>query len=255
MRLVSAVRALANRTPLRWHVANCVTRIEMIQLACDSLRARRYLEIGVSSGQCFSEIRVAEKIGVDPIPPAPAVSAVLSRPGVSYHSLTSTAFFEQQAPRVLAKGVDVAFIDGLHTDQQSYEDCLNALRYLSPGGIVLMHDNLPISAEEAVPAQDWDEAKRVNGPAWNGDWTGDGWKAIVRLRALHRDVSACVFDSDHGVAAVWREPSPPVLAYSSRTIDGMTFDDLNRDSRRLLGLRAPAELTTILAGLRRIRSS
>lgn len=250
MKLGLGLSRIARRTPLRWHLPHYISRMQLIQLACDTLGATRYLEIGVSNGDCFSAITVPEKIGVDPIAPAPAVTAILSPPGVSYYSMTSDDFFANQAPHALAGGVDVVFIDGLHEDRQAYRDCLNALHYLTPGGIVLIHDNLPASADEAVVAQSWDDALRQNGPDWNGDWTGDGWKAIVRVRSLHRDLSACVFECDHGVAAVWKAPSPRTVASSSDAIDAMTFDDLNRDPRRLLGLCPPAELTHILAACR-----
>lgn len=252
--MLPALRWIAIRTPLRWQLPNSVTRIELIQLACDTLGATRYLEIGVSSGTCFSAVRVGEKIGVDPIAAEPAVTQILSQPGVSYYQMTSSEFFATEAPRALAGGVDVVFIDGLHTDRQALEDCLNALGYLTPGGIILMHDNLPRSADEAVPAPNWDEARRVNGATWDGNWTGDAWKAIVRIRSLRRDLSACVFDSDHGVAAVWPVGSAREVACTSAAIDAMSFEDLSRDPTRLLGLRPPAELRAVLAECRTRRT-
>ena len=169
--------------------------------------------------------------------------------------MTSDAFFAEHAPRVLARGVDVVFIDGLHTDRQSYRDCLNALGYLNPGGIVFMHDNLPASAAEAVPADSYRHARDLHVPGWNGEWTGDSWKAIVRLRALHRELSACVLHCDHGLAVVCKQPSPRVLACSSEDIDAMAYPDLARDPQRLLGLCPPARLAGILAACRRIRFS
>lgn len=233
-------------TPLRWHIRNKISRMTLIQHAVDRLRAVRYLEIGVADGQCFCAIRVAEKIGVDPVAPEPAVVSELARPGASYHAMTSDDFFAQAAPTVLAGGVDVVFIDGLHTDGQAYRDCVNALRYLSPGGVILMHDNLPTSAAEACPTSTYAEAWRLNGDNWSGLWTGDGWKAIVRVRALHPGVRACVLDCDHGVGLVWAEPGGREVALTSEEIDALDYDDLVADTTRLLGVRAPIHLDDVL---------
>jgi hypothetical protein len=235
-------------TPLRWHMRNKVSRVQLIQHAVNRLRARRYLEIGVADGQCFCAVQVAAKVGVDPVPPEPAVVRELGRPGVSYHALTSDDFFAQAAPTVLADGVDVVFIDGLHTDGQAYRDCVNALRYLAPGGLILMHDNLPISAAEACPAPSYDEAWRMNGQDWSGFWTGDGWKAILRVRALHDDARACVLDCDHGVGLVWAAPARREVALSSEQIDAMNYEDLAADAQRLLDVRLPIHIDEILDG-------
>ena len=244
--LRATLSLLIQRTPLRWHVRNKISRMDLIQHAVDRLHAVRYLEIGVADGTCFCAVRVAEKIGVDPVPPQPAVVRALAKPGVSYHAMTSDEFFAHSAPAALAGGVDVVFIDGLHTDDQAYRDCVNALRYLSPGGVILLHDNLPTSAAEACPAPSFEEAWRRNGPDWSGLWTGDGWKAMVRVRALHPDARACVLDSDHGVGVVWVAPGGRQVALSSAAIDALTYDDLVADPRRLLGLRAPAYLDEVL---------
>jgi hypothetical protein len=233
---------LIRHTPLRWHVSNKISRLDLIQHAIDAIGAVRYLEIGVAEGRCFCGVRVAERIGVDPIAAAPAVVAQLAAPGGTYVSLTSDIFFSREAPRLLAHGVDVVFIDGLHTYDQSYRDCVNALRYLKPGGVIFMHDCLPISAAEACAAPSYDEAIRLNGPGWSGLWTGDGWKAIVALRSLHTDVEACVLDCDHGVGMVWRRSARRALGYTADQIAAMSYDDLVRDRTRLLGLRPPQYL-------------
>lgn len=224
--------------------------MDVIQRAIDEIGAVRYLEIGVDQGVCFCAIRVSERIGVDPVAPAPAVVEQLKRHGSSYAALTSDDFFAQQAPGLLASGVDVVFIDGLHTYQQSYRDCVNALRYLNPGGVIFMHDCLPASESEARVAPTYEEAGRLNGPGWNGLWTGDGWKAIVALRSLHDDVEACVLDCDHGLGMVTRQPARRALAYSAAEIDAMSYDDLTRDQARLLGLQLPNQFLETVAGLR-----
>ncbi len=92
------------KTGLHWHFANKVSRMEAIQCAIDALAAQRYLEIGVSSGVCFSAVVVPEKIGVDPVPAAPLVDSEIRKPGAKYFPMTSDDFFAQVAPQALSNG-------------------------------------------------------------------------------------------------------------------------------------------------------
>src|SRR5450756_941041 len=107
----SVLADLLRRTGLPWLMRNRVTHVEVIQHCIDALRARTYLEIGVADGTCFCSVTAPMKVGVDPVPPANAVSVELENPGVNYYAATSDDFFRTLAPRVLAEGVDVVFID------------------------------------------------------------------------------------------------------------------------------------------------
>jgi Methyltransferase domain len=113
-------------------------------------------------------VRVARTIGVDPIAPRPNLEAELKRPNAQYFATTSNEFFERHAAEQLALGVDVVFIDALRTYDQTRRDVRNALKVLRPGGVILVHDCLPTSAQEAVVAPSYEEAWRINGPGWNG---------------------------------------------------------------------------------------
>lgn len=242
--------ALIRVTPLHWHLADRMTRMQLIQYAVDRLAARTYLEIGVDQGEAFCAVRAPIKIGVDPVAAAPAVQAEVKRPGSSYFSIGSDQFFERHAAQVLAGGADVVFIDGLHTYEQTHRDIHNALTHLAPGGVILVHDCLPVSPAEATVASSHAEARRVNDPAWDGMWTGDTWKAIVATRSGHSPGEACVLHCDHGVGVVFKSASPAPLALSRAEIDALDYEDLRRDPERLLGLCRPARLRRILGQLR-----
>lgn len=240
-------------TPLHWYLADRMTRMQLIQHAVDTLPARTYLEIGVDEGQAFSAIRAPVKIGVDPIAAKPAVAAALQRPGSSYFATTSDEFFARHASQVLATRADVVFIDGLHTYEQTSRDIDNALKYLTPGGVILVHDCLPASAPEATIAPSHGEAWRINGPGWDGMWTGDTWKSIVAVRSGHTAAQALVLDCDHGVGVIYRSPAPAPLSLSLSEIDALDYAALRRNPQQLLGLARPARLRSILGRLRRQR--
>ena len=244
---------IARETPLRWYLPNKVMRQTLIQAAIDRLKARIYVEIGVDEGDSFCAVNAPIKIGIDPVPPKPAVANELKKPHVIYNAVTSDAYFETAAPQQLTEGIDVAFVDGLHTYGQTYRDICNCLRYLNPGGVILVHDCLPATAEEACPTESYEAAARVNGPSWNGLWTGDGWKAITALRAGHPDVTACVLNCDHGVGMVYRGVSGASVRLTPAEIDRLQFADLASDPTRLLGLMLPIHFQDTLQSLQQQR--
>jgi hypothetical protein len=93
-----------------------------------------------------------KKFGVDPFR------------GGNYR-MTSDEFFEKHSHLKF----NVIFIDGLHEYEQCQKDCLNSIKSLEDGGIILFHDFLPRSPfEESVPRK-------------QAAWTGDVWKVAVEL--------------------------------------------------------------------------
>jgi hypothetical protein len=250
-RLTQLFAKLMGSSPLRWEFPNCVTRMDVIQLAIDTLGAKRYLEIGVSDGACFCSINVSEKIGVDPVNPSAAVKIELNKPGVQYFAVESDKFFERDAPSILADGVDVVFIDGLHTYEQAYRDFTNSLKHLRSHGLILLHDCLPTSELEAIPAKSYQEAIALNnGCSSNGDWVGDVWKVVLRLRAQHTELKTCVLHSDHGIGMIYKGQNNARLDRSLRQIEAMTYSDLTSDVSGLLNLRKPKELLVALNQLK-----
>jgi hypothetical protein len=104
---------------------------------------------------------------------------------------TSDEFFRGNRRRF-----DLIFVDGLHEADQVYRDIVNALGSLNPGGTVVCHDMNPqTELEQRVPRA----ADR---------WTGDGWKAWVRVRAEWDPLHMFVVDTDHGCGII-RPGLPP----------------------------------------------
>jgi len=239
------------RSPLRWQFSNYVSRIEVIQRVINVLRGRTYLEIGVSDGACFCSLEASKKIGVDPIPPSASVALQTEESSASYFELSSDAFFEQHAPNILTGGLDVVFIDGLHTYDQSYRDTINSLKYLNPGGLILLHDCLPRSELQARVARNFEDAARLNeGTDWNREWLGDVWKAILRLRSQHSDIQTCVLNCDYGIGIVYKAKNLRRPTYTLAQIENMTFADLAADAKQLLDVHRPSHLFAVLKELK-----
>jgi hypothetical protein len=152
--------------------------------------------------------------------------------------MTSDAFFQQKSGQLFnEKGIDVAFIDGLHTDEQTYKDVLNVLDCLSDGGVILLHDCNPPTESSAFPAASWEDAARAKPDGWNGCWCGDVWKTVVRLRSCHEDLRVFVLDCDWGVGVVHRGKPDSVLGLPERAVETMTYQYLEKNRQALLNLK------------------
>ena len=159
--------------------APALTRISILNSLIVAYGYSSYLEVGVAEGKCFRAVRLpAEaKTGIDPQPTGCA--------GVT--NVTSDDFFAAND-----KQFDLILIDGLHHADQVYRDIVNALACLRDGGAMVCHDMLPASEPE----------QRV--PRESKHWTGDCWKAWVRLRSERDDLHMEVVKADHGCGIIRR---------------------------------------------------
>jgi hypothetical protein len=142
----------------------------------EAFQPRTYLEIGVSSGDSFSQARADTlRVGVDPDPGIPP----LSWSGACIESMTSDEFFKSGAAKKHFGDdeLDFAFIDSLHLMEQVVEDFINVASIMTPGGVIAIHDILPIRAQVA---------EREKSTLM---WTGDVWKAALLLRELWPDIN------------------------------------------------------------------
>ncbi|WP_420422344.1 class I SAM-dependent methyltransferase [Simkania sp.] len=200
----SLVGAQTNQLSLQQAKQNLLknrTRTDLINYLIVKNNYQSYLEIGVASGDNFNHIQIARKDGVDPH----------GKPA-NYH-MTSDEFFARYSNKY-----DIVFIDGLHLCDQVIRDVVNSLASLNEGGMIVMHDCLPVTFENQVPY------------VIQGAWNGDVWKAAAHIRMHMPDVYFCVLDMDWGCGIV--NPS-----FGQETYPYVPFNDLdwnfyveNRDS-------------------------
>lgn len=145
-------------------------RIDVINNLIKNNKYKRYLEIGVQHGESFDHVKCNYKVGVDPDTKSKAT-----------HIMTSDQYFNQNKEKF-----DIIFIDGLHHCKQVYEDFLNAMYHLNENGAIVFHDLLPTSYN----------MQKV--PRIARQWTGDCWKAFIRIRTADNIVCEC-YDFDYGV--------------------------------------------------------
>jgi hypothetical protein len=190
-------------------------RTEIIQLLIDKIGGKNYLEIGMGPGVNFASINCEYKTCVDPAPTVPVT-----------FSLTSDSFFEQNKDTY-----DVIFIDGLHWSEQVYKDIINSLNVLNEGGYIVCHDMSPHS----------EFVQRYPQPKPQSEWTGDCWKAWVKLKIEQDDLSMAVVDTDCGCGIITRGRQETLTITSA-----LTWDVLDNNRKELLNLITVDEFKSAL---------
>lgn len=209
------------------------------------LRARRpatYLEIGLARGDCWFRVRAERKIGVEPrdvfasakvTGPRKLLFHLSQWRGAQIYAMTSDEFWQQTALEVFSEhAIDVAFIDGWHSYEQSLRDVQNCLPWLAQRGVIVLHDCNPMT--EAATAPTPAEALALSGG--RSGWNGDVWKTIVHLRSLREDVGVRVLDCDEGLGLVWRGRAARLLPFGQADIVSMAYADLAANRVELLNL-------------------
>jgi hypothetical protein len=225
----------------------------VIQSIINRIQARTYLEIGVQRGKNFLQINAPFKIAIDPhfkIGTARRFFRLGSYLKSEFFEMTSDSFFEVKADTVLKKKrIDVAFIDGLHTYRQSLRDFNNCVKYISNGGVILLHDCNPTSREAASFAFSPEEMQKKF-PGKNAEWNGDVWKTIVHLRSLHPELNVLVLDCDYGLAIVKKGKPEDPLHFSEQEIENLTYDDLEKNRIKFLNLKPEEYLQEFILSLK-----
>lgn len=184
----AAVRMLTqlemSKEPMRYDIINFIAK---------KTKANYYLEIGVRNpDDNYNRINIKNKFSVDP--------------GVEFEAdtidfkITSDDFFaslDKGSLRISAEiRFDIIFIDGLHLAEQVDRDILNASKYLSENGFIILHDCSPPTEHHARETYQFD-----SGPA-EGFWNGTTWKAYLKARTTYY---SCCIDSDWGVGILSKQ--------------------------------------------------
>lgn len=165
-----------------------------------------YLEIGQGKAENnFDHIKCRIRLGVDPDPTCNAAFC-----------LTSDDFFIQNKA-----SFDLIFVDGLHHNEQVYRDIINSLSCLNNNGTIVVHDCNPRNEDMQVVPQS------------QSFWTGDVWKAWVRLRSERDDLEMYVVENSGGCGII-RVGRQDLITIP----DILTYKYLNENRAYLLNLKS-----------------
>src|SRR5690606_3611886 len=181
------------------------TKEQIINKLIEENGYTRYLEIGYQYGDCYNKISCEHKKACDPEVEADGV-----------HKMTSDQFFKQNEAIF-----DIVFIDGLHHADQVRKDIINASKWLSTNGAIVLHDLIPPTKEaQIVPRQ-------------TKHWTGDVWRAMVGFRKKYPEVVAYTHNFDYGVGVIF----PAGKVFTRRFVDETTtYEDFVKNQEILLGI-------------------
>jgi hypothetical protein len=194
-----------------------IRRSAILNTLVEKYEYQSYLEIGQGKReQNLDWIQCRIKVGVDP-----------DRELNAAYQMTSDEFFALNNDRF-----DLVFIDGLHHADQVERDIINALDILNNNGTVVCHDCNPTSEE-------WQLVPPPRNPS---AWTGDVWKAWVKLRATRRDLTMFVVDTDFGCGVIRRGRQETVKIPGK-----LTYDLLDQNRIQWLNL---VSVQDFLKGLR-----
>jgi len=229
-----------------------MNRVTILQKIINKKKGGTYLEIGVLAGDTFLRIKASHKLGVDPnfeISPTKKLRYYMKNPSNlfnKYFHMDSDTFFGTEHIYLSKTGLDVAFLDGLHTFSQTLTDVQNVLMYLNKKGVIILHDCNPLSEVAALPAKSIREIQKLNPLGFTGTWNGDVWKTIAYLRAIRKDLNVFVLDCDFGLGIITRGTPENMLGYSAEEVEKFSYTDLSNHRKEILNLKDTESLKAFL---------
>jgi SAM-dependent methyltransferase len=172
-----------------------------------------YFEIGVRHGRSLA-LAAGAAVAVDPAPEL----QVATPPAATIFRETSDRFFLGDAQKVLARGVDLAFIDGMHRSEYVLRDIMNIERFARPTLVAAIDDVFPSHPLQA----ERDRKSRV--------WCGDVWKIAYILARYRPDLVVLRLDV---------EPAGLLLVAGFDPANRALRDNYNPIARELVYLAPP----------------
>lgn len=183
--------------------------LEFLKLLDTHLVPQSYLEIGTHEGESLARMS-CDAIAID-MKFAVQQNLLGGRRRTFLFQMASDAFFRDHDVRsFFPRGVDVAFLDGMHRIEYLLRDFINTEATAHRRSLVLLHDCLPLNARMA-------RRNYVLGASEEGDaaqaWTGDVWKILPILKQYRPDLRVLLLDCPPtGLVAVTRlDPGSTVL--------------------------------------------
>ena len=172
-----------------------------------------YLEIGVGDGLNYNNIKIKNKVGVDPNQSKECNKNI--------YLMTSDEYFEYIENENLK--FDMIFIDGLKLDYQVTKDIHNSLKHLSSNGFIILLNCNPLK-----------KIYQRNTFAEGGvylPWNGTTWRSYVNLRMNEPNLNMSVLNTCWGMGII---SNGKQKCYPKK--DPLKFSDLNNDRLNMLNL-------------------
>jgi hypothetical protein len=155
---------------------------ECLGLIATAKEPTSYFEIGTQTGLSLSRF-TCDSVCVDPGFRI-QTDVFRNKTRLSFFQMTSDAFFACTDLHVIfPRGIDIAFLDGMHRFEYLLRDFMNTERFCHERSLILMHDCLPPTS---------DMAERYSATQLN--WAGDVWKLLPIFKKYRPDLRVNVLD-------------------------------------------------------------
>ena len=195
--------------------SKCSTRYDLINKIIKHKEYKKYLEIGCFQDEAFNRIKIDRKVGVDPVS-----GGTIRETSDNFFSTNKEIF-------------DVVFIDGLHRYHQVKKDISNSLNSISPNGVILLHDCLPLKSRDQMV------------PRSHGHWNGDTWKAIVEARTFDF-IDTYTILADQGIGLIIKRKNRNILKIENNNFIKLKFKDYFYNHKEFMNTINEDEIISLL---------
>jgi hypothetical protein len=203
-----------------------ISRPEAINQFLACFKRPHYLEIGVSKGETFFEIKAERKVAVDPKFMFSVDDAAKLHQRSEFHEVTSDYYFGSIIRP--DESFQVIYLDGLHTFEQTLRDFTNAIHFLARNGVIVIDDVVPNSYKAALADQSDSFAVKAFTNDPDNSWMGDTYKLVFFIEAFFPTFELRTIADNHGQAVVWRaaRPRKRFAQYTAHDIARLEFLDV-----------------------------
>ena len=186
--------------------------------------AKTYLEIGVSNGFTFRNVKIEQKDAVDVRFGFPIVE--LENSQTRFFEQTSDAFFTSENPKIY----DMIFIDGLHTYEQTLRDFLSSLRFSHQKTIWIIDDTIPSDIFSNLRTPTIARRYRSEHGFSGANWHGDVYKVVAFIHDFMPTINyrTTAGPDNPQTIAMWGQRSFSPIFNSTEEISRLNFFDLDR---------------------------
>jgi hypothetical protein len=134
-----------------------------------------YLEIGVEYGRTLEAVKARKKIAIDP--KFRFNRKIISRKIALFEIQSDKYFKEYTCPKV-----DVVFLDGFHSGEQTHRDFINLIPYLTESSVVVIDDVMPSDIHSSLESPEIAfRSRNLAGLVNDFKWHGDVFNAIFAI--------------------------------------------------------------------------
>lgn len=171
------------------------------------------MEIGVEYGRTFESVKIPHKWGIDP----KFRFHKFFQTKITLFEMESDSFFiNNQLPKL-----DLVFIDGLHTKDQTMKDFKNIFPFLHKRSIVVMDDTVPSDPSSALPTpSEAYEHRKISGVVNNFNWHGDVFKCVGEISNQYPYLKFnTIEDLRNPISVFWGFQKSEYVNFESKTIE------------------------------------